>query len=146
MRVVTFAQWIPTLLLGAAASVAPSYAPPPGALNPDVTQSNVAQTICVRGWTAGVRPPRAFTDALKRQQIAERHLPGIPADYEEDHLVPLELGGAPRDRRNLWPQPWPEAKRKDRLEAAYHRAVCAGRMTLSDARRMVVDPRKWRTP
>ncbi len=28
-----------------------------------------------------------------------------PAHYQEDHLVPLELGGAPRDPRNLWPQP-----------------------------------------
>src|SRR5216683_2609243 len=29
-----------------------------------------------------------------------------PAHYEEDHLVSLELGGHPRDPRNLWPERW----------------------------------------
>jgi hypothetical protein len=31
-------------------------------------------------------------------------LVGNPKDYEEDHLISLELGGAPRDPKNLWPQ------------------------------------------
>jgi len=42
-------------------------------------------------------------------------------DYEEDHLVPLEVGGNPHDPRNLWPEPlhgpW-NARMKDRLENA----------------------------
>ncbi|MBV8598859.1 MAG: hypothetical protein JO017_08565, partial [Actinobacteria bacterium] len=29
----------------------------PGATNPDVTQATIGSTICVRGWTATVRPP-----------------------------------------------------------------------------------------
>jgi hypothetical protein len=36
-----------------------------------VTQANIATTICVRGYTANVRPPAAFTGALKRLQIAQ---------------------------------------------------------------------------
>ena len=28
------------------------------------------------------------------------------ADYDEDHIVPLELGGAPRATGNLWPEPY----------------------------------------
>jgi hypothetical protein len=84
----------------------PDPARTPGALNPEVTQETIGATICVRGWTRTVRPPQQYTHALKRQQIrefgyADRKL----GDYEEDHLVPLGLGGAPYDPRNLWPEP-----------------------------------------
>jgi len=27
-----------------------------------------------------------------------------PGNYELDHLIPLELGGAPEDVKNLWPE------------------------------------------
>src|SRR5713226_8498906 len=71
-------------------------------LNPAVTQATIKQTICVSGWTATIRPPSSYTSALKVQQIAAEKLPDTnPADYEEDHRVPLELGGAPRDPFNL---------------------------------------------
>src|SRR6266540_6335186 len=70
---------------------------PAGMLNPAVTQATIGTTICVPRWTAKVRPPSSYTSALKRRQIAAEHLPGRPADYEEDHVVPLALGGAPRD-------------------------------------------------
>jgi hypothetical protein len=58
--------------------------------------------------------------------------------YQIDHLVPLELGGAPDDVRNLWPQPIAEAKVKDRIEDRLHRAVCRGREPLSAAQRAIV--------
>ncbi len=45
--------------------------PPPGAINPAVTQANIQATICVRGWTRTVRPPEHFTYRLKRRQIRE---------------------------------------------------------------------------
>ncbi|MGW1070630.1 hypothetical protein ACWD4F_39790 [Streptomyces aureus] len=32
------------------------------------------------------------------------------ADYEEDRPVPLGLGGAPRDRGNLWPEQYSGTK------------------------------------
>lgn len=112
----------------------------PGAINPDVTQANIASTICVRGWTRTVRPPEHYTEALKRRQIREygyhdRRL----SHYEEDHLVPLDLGGAPQDPRNLWPEPrrpgdgW-TADKKDRLEAVLARKVCDGQVPLDTAR------------
>ena len=31
------------------------------------------------------------------------------SDYQEDHLISLELGGNPTDPRNLWPEPYPRA-------------------------------------
>jgi hypothetical protein len=68
----------------------------PGALNPEVTQATIRSTICVRGWTRTIRPPQAYTSALKRQQIRELGYPDQRMSaYAEDHLVPLSLGGAP---------------------------------------------------
>src|SRR5215471_19094461 len=78
----------------------------PGSYNPNVTQSTIGSTICMSGWTATVRPPTSYTNALKVQGIADYGYSDTNvSDYEEDHLVPLELGGAPRDPRNLWPEP-----------------------------------------
>jgi hypothetical protein len=115
------------------------YSQPLGAINPAVTQSNISTTICVRGWTKTVRPPLSYTSALKRQMIRDRHLPGTTRDYELDHYVPLEIGGHPTDPRNLWPQPWPKARLKDKLESALNRAVCGNRMTLSAAQHCLLD-------
>jgi hypothetical protein len=114
---------------------APSSAPPvpaPGALNPEVTQQNIAFTICMSGWSARIRPPASFTDRLKLEQMPfYGYPPGTnPKSLEEDHREPLEVGGAPRDPRNLWPEPWNQAQAKDRLETAVKRDVCAGRLTL----------------
>lgn len=109
----------------------------PGAVDRAVSQSNLHRTICVPGYTRTIRPPEPYTEALKRRQLRaygyrDQHL----RDYEEDHLVPLELGGAPRDPKNLWPEPryghW-NARRKDRLENALHRRVCRGRVSLPTA-------------
>lgn len=114
----------------------------PGATDPRVTQANIASTICTRGYTRTVRPPSSFTAALKRRQIESRGLPGGPRDYEEDHLIPLELGGAPADERNLWPEPWNGAwgaRVKDRLENRLHALVCARILPLDRAQSGIAD-------
>ena len=113
---------------------------PPGALNPAVTQDTINQTICVRGWTGTVRPPMGYTSALKRKQMRAAHLSGSPRNYEEDHFIPLELGGAPSDPNNLWPEPMTGiggAKAKDRLENHLRSEVCAGRLTLDAAQKAI---------
>lgn len=130
---------LPTLL----AAAVPDLSPPPGAINPNVTQSNISQTICVRGWTEMVRPSREYADRLKIEMIRERRLPGGPADYQLDHWVPLEIGGHPTDRRNLWPQPKADARLKDRLERALHTAVCGAAMTLAAAQRCLLNQPTW---
>ena len=115
----------------------------PGALNPMVTQETIGSTICVRGWTRTVRPSPGYTSALKRQQVSEfGYADQKISEYEEDHLIPLILGGSPDDARNLWPEPFVSADgwradRKDELETVLARLVCAGRLPLADAQRMI---------
>ena len=64
-----------------------------------------------------------------------------PRDFELDHLIPLEIGGAPSDLRNLWPQPIDEAHVKDGEEDDLHHAVCSGRMTLAQAQQRMLE--RW---
>ena len=119
----------------------------PGAINPGVTPTTLATTVCKKGWTATVRPPASYTTGLKRQQIAADGLADTRlADYEEDHLISLELGGAPRDPANLWPEPYtvtlPDgtpvgARVKDQLENRLNRLVCSGAMPLATAQRLI---------
>ena len=140
--------------------VGPSYLYPdprvtPGVVNPAVTEANIQQTICARGWTATIRPPATYTNALKHRQLAAAHAADMnPAHAEEDHLISLELGGHPTDPRNLWPEPWGTpahpltargpfpphlvgAKSKDAVENALHREVCAGHLTLREAQQII---------
>jgi hypothetical protein len=108
----------------------------PGVLNPSVTQATIGKTICVAGYTGKIRPPTSYTNALKAEQMAEYGLSGPASDYEEDHFIPLELGGHPTDPKNLWPQPRviiAGASAKDGLENRLKRSVCVGTMTLADA-------------
>jgi len=90
-------------------AVLPNAARTPGAVNPSVSQANIDQTICASGWTATVRPPASFTTRLKKEQLASGYTyQGDTAtrDYEEDHLISLEIGGAPTAEANLWPEPY----------------------------------------
>jgi len=105
----------------------------PGALNPDVTQANIDETICARGWTKTVRPPVDYTNELKLKQMRLYGLTGSPRDYQEDHLISLELGGDPRDPRNLWPEPYPRAAKVDTIENELNAKVCSGTLTLAEA-------------
>jgi hypothetical protein len=109
----------------------------PGAINEMVTQANIRATICRKGWTRTIRPPVSYTNRLKHQLMRRYGVAGANMhDYELDHLVPLELAGAPDDPANLWPQPrtgaW-NADLKDDLERTLNRRVCRGRMTLAEA-------------
>jgi hypothetical protein len=154
----------------------PDEACTPGATNPDVDADApaYARTICRAGWTATVRPPTEYTNAVKRWQLLGdptgreratvaristrdpaqvrvgvygRYAGGGVADYEEDHLIPLALGGAPGDPANLWPEWDASPNPKDTVETAAKRWVCnaaAGDRPdrLATARRLVVQD--WR--
>lgn len=106
----------------------------PGALNPKVRQSTIKKTICKSGWTKTIRPPTSYTNALKIKQMVLYEETGSPSEYEEDHFIPLELGGAPRNPKNLWPEPHSQSKLSDPLETQLKRKVCKHVMTLKKAR------------
>ena len=79
---------------------------------------------------------------IKQQQIEELRLQGTTRDYEEDHLISLELGGSPTELNNLWPEayePRPGAREKDTVENYLHREVCAGNIGLREAQRAIVE-------
>lgn len=102
----------------------------PGAVRAGVTLA----TICSYGYSRQVRPPESYTEPLKLAQMRAYNLPGPPRDYEEDHLVPLSIGGAPRNPANLWPEPrygTNNALQKDHLETWTARMACAGRVPLA---------------
>jgi len=115
----------------------------PGALNPAVDQANIRRTICARGYSKSIRPPERYTERLKRLGVRRYgYRDQRLRDYEEDHLVSLELGGSPTSPRNLWPEPhhviggW-GSYAKDRLENRLHRLVCRGRLPLAQAQREI---------
>lgn len=62
---------------------------------------------------------------------------------EYDHLVSLELGGAPDDPRNLWIEPGPIPNPKDAVENKLHEAVCSRLIPLSTAQQAIA--RSWVT-
>ncbi len=114
----------------------PDHTCTPGAVDPRVTQDNIDATICVSGYTKTVRPPSGYTSALKVSQIRQYGYSDTDSShYEEDHLIPLELGGHPTDPRNLWPEPLLSggATRKDTVENRLHSEVCARLISLSAA-------------
>src|SRR5215471_9037497 len=67
----------------------------PGVANPEVTQQTIGSTICVSGWSSSIRPDTSYTNDLKLKQMQEYRRSGEPSDYQEDHLISLELGGDP---------------------------------------------------
>jgi hypothetical protein len=109
----------------------------PGATNPAVTQADIASTICRSGWTRTVRPPSSVTGREKRASMAAYGDTGPPSDFEFDHLISLELGGAPNTSRNLWPEPGERNNPKDALENRLNNLVCDGTLTLARAQSLI---------
>ena len=105
----------------------------PGATNPQVTQDTLYSTICTKGYSASIRPPRDVTEAEKRSNAASYDYQGSLADTEFDHLIPLALGGDPNDPRNLWVEPTASPNPKDDVEFRLIQLVCRRQVALSDA-------------
>lgn len=113
-------------------------------LNPMVTQQSIDKTVCIHGWTKTVRPPVAYTGSLKRRMMEDF---GVPPEGESeiklDHKIPLALGGSPDSPDNFMLQPDDESRDKDRVEVCLARMVCAGKISLDEARIAIWD--NWRT-
>jgi hypothetical protein len=115
----------------------------PGSVNPNVTQLNLNSTICVSGYTKSIRPSSSYTTALKITQLATTYSlykDNVTGDFEEDHLISLELGGSPTDVKNLWPEPYSSAtgaRIKDKIENKLHALVCSGQLSLKTAQKAI---------
>jgi hypothetical protein len=112
----------------------------PGAINPSVTQSNIKNTICLPGYSRTVRPPVSYTTPLKIKLMQSYGFTDSRSNYELDHLISLEIGGNPKDVRNLWPEPGYRQYNfhiKDRFENYLHNQLCNGAMSLSDAQKEI---------
>jgi len=119
-----------TALLPHSGSRMPDHRLTPGAVLPVTTAQ-----VCRSGYSHGARHP---FDAAWRVRVSEvRRSYGLRngVGYKIDHLVPIELGGAPFDKRNLWPQRTADASIKDGLENALHARVCRGSISLAAAQR-----------
>src|ERR1700687_3397736 len=104
----------------------------PGMASADVTPGTIASTICVSGYTAG----RRHDDGRSvRSPESDTRL----ADYEEDDLIPLELGGDGYAAGNLWPEPYAGAgaRVKDTLENRLKVLVCGGERELRAAQQAI---------
>lgn len=138
------------LLLAACVSLngLPDQVCTPGVANPKVTQETIKRTICKPGWTKKIRPANAYFRELKIHQLDEYGFEDKALDhYEEDHLISLQLGGHPRDPKNLWPQPYAGkwgARVKDVIETELKRRVCKGEIILPDAQGLISGD--WRYP
>jgi len=150
-----FSQWKKLILVmfisffgmsstaNAAQLVLPISSATPGTINSAVTQGNIHSTICISGYTKTIRPPASYTTKLKKLQLASTYSRYGSTDttlFEEDHLIPLELGGNPTDSKNLWPEPWSgdsNARTKDKLENALHALVCSGSLPLRTAQKAI---------
>jgi len=117
----------------------------PGALNPRVKQSTIRTTICKSGYTTLIRPPASITSKEKVLDARSYGYRGSLTQTEYDHLVPLELGGDPNDRRNLWVEPPSPGhllsqtyhNPKDTIENKAHYLVCAGIVPLVSMQRAI---------
>jgi len=125
----------------------------PGKADPTVTQDNIVQNICNKGWsTASVRPPVTVTNKIKRQTMQAYGFTDAANHYELDHLISLQNGGCPDCVENLWPQAYgdkdhpmtqneranwnrdnpgsseilPGALEKDLVESHIHDEICFG--------------------
>lgn len=105
----------------------------PGAMFETVTK----EQICTPGYSKNVRD---VTTSEKNQVYTEYGITShSEGEYEVDHLISLELGGA-NDIANLWPEaadPRPGFREKDKLENYLHDQVCSGALSLTQAQAQI---------
>jgi hypothetical protein len=117
---------------------------PDSRCTPGAVAETSVDVVCHRS-TRTVRPPSSYTSRLKRIQLQQYDFTDQnPSNYEEDHLISLELGGDPTSSVNLWPEPYHTndaidlgAYTKDRFENYLHRQVCRGLIPLAEAQKEI---------
>ena len=114
---------------------------PNSALTPGAVRTTDKADVCMDRRT---RQYRHWSRERDNRILAEYGLPAGPhPDFEVDHLIPLDLGGADEDA-NLWPEPRASivpyavsVEAKDKIEWSLASEVCAGIIGLEDAQREI---------
>jgi hypothetical protein len=124
-------------------------APARPALNGQVTQETINDTICKSGWAREVRSKASsWLRKKKRELLLQRegyHWIGAGALFQLDHIVPIELGGAAEDDSNVVLQPIGEAACKDGVEHCLSAKVCSKgdhHLPLDEAQKAIIGD--WR--
>jgi len=131
--------------------VLPNIKVTPGAINPAVTQVNLKTTICSSGFLAKIKPTQSSLNKIMVSQLATLPYSGYGdrniKHFEEDLLIPLELGGSATSSKNLWPEPFDlgfgdrtkdfGARTKDLVEVKLHSLVCSGSLSLKSAQKSI---------
>ncbi len=109
----------------------PNFALTPGHIFPNITKAEV----CYSGYAKLARKvPLSLKKEIYKSYGME--YPQLEGAYELDHFVSLCLGGS-NSNINLWPQPTPEFRMKDKIEWILCRQVCEGKMTLKEAQKAI---------
>lgn len=109
----------------------------PGEINPDVNQSNIADTICSKSFSTGSVRDTESTPHQKAGTYDTYHVShpqnntGANQTCELDHLISLENGGGD-GLENIWPECGPANvplnqrwfKKKDAVENYVHNGIC----------------------
>jgi hypothetical protein len=102
----------------------------------EIMETNIT-VICTVGYTATVRNVPLSVRKNVFQEYGKEY-PQPFGTYEVDHFIPLELGGS-NDITNLWFEPAPGYKLKDKVENWLHDQVCKHGMNISEAQNIIVD-------
>ena len=119
-----------------------AYAESPIVPDPAKTPGEVlttdAEQICQPGYSKKTRnvPQEVKEQAYKNYGIYNRK----PNEYEVDHLISLELGGA-NTIKNLWPESFItqplNAHVKDELENKLHALICSHQLSVEQAQQAI---------
>lgn len=126
-------RFLAPLLLSSSLLAASPERPDPK-LTPGEVFNVTKERVCSPRYATNARH---VTREMKRATFRRYHVKYFPHAYQVDHLIPLCLGGR-NSLENLWPEPIDRALESDKVERRLCHEVCAGEISLEEARRKVL--------
>lgn len=108
---------------------------PNGNLTPGDILTTDMNFVCVEGYSTRMRN---VPESLKKEVYKKYKLTYPPKKntYITDHYIPLELGGS-NDIKNLWPQPYADSLKKDKVENYLATIVCNRTINMTYAQEQI---------
>jgi hypothetical protein len=100
-------------------------------LTPGVILTMDSVFICNQGYLEKIRnvPESLIEQVFKDYKIK---YPPKNNTYVIDHWIALEVGGS-NDKKNLWPQPYEDGQKKNKVEKYLYSRICNRTMNMSEA-------------